>query len=85
LVTGEAVGTLVGTEPEGTGEVGEEAEGTGEPDESSTDGITLATPFDWDGVGDSPEVASRAPAAMIRTTHATPRMADRLRQLESFT
>jgi hypothetical protein len=45
---------------------------------------TAAVP-DGDGVGDSPDVASRAPAAMIRITHATPRMADRLRQLVSFT
>jgi hypothetical protein len=39
-----------------------------------------------DGFGEaSPPVASKAPAAMISTTHATPRTADRLRQLESFT
>jgi hypothetical protein len=52
------------------------------------DGATLpmaVSERDADGAGDSPEVASRAPAAMMSTTHATPRMADSLRQVVSFT
>ena len=85
LATGVPVGVAVGP-----ADAVAEAEGAGEPEESDgaeLDGMTLATePTGWDGVGDdSPEVASSAPAAIISTTHATPSMADRLRQLESFT
>jgi hypothetical protein len=69
----------------------EEAEGALEPAvelaELVPDGVALPTAevSNGDGAGDSPDVASRAPAAMIRITHASPRMADRLRQLVSFT
>jgi hypothetical protein len=84
VAVGPPVGTTVGLE-ETDGVVG-----VGEADESTigpeSDGITLATELpERDGDADSPDVASSAPAAMIRTTHATPRMADRLRQLVSFT
>jgi hypothetical protein len=88
LATGVPVGAATGradavAEGDGAGEP-EEPE---DPIEAELDGMSPATePVGWDGVGeDSPEVASSAPAAIISTTHATPNMADRLRQLESFT
>jgi hypothetical protein len=63
-----------------------EAVGPGEPAEAISDGSSLgAEESNGDGAGDPPDVASRAPAAMMSTTHAMPRMADRLRQLVSFT
>jgi len=51
------------------------------------EGLPTMAVSDGPGVGgaDSPVVASRAPAAMIRITHATPRTAESVRQLESFT
>jgi hypothetical protein len=91
-----AIGALAAGVPVGAGvgmeEGPVEAEGAGEPEdpegaeEADPDGITLATePAAWDGAGDSPEVASNAPAAIISTTQATPSMADRFRQVVSFT
>ena len=84
-----AFGGSVGVGPfEGIGEVPVDGVGAGEPEgpESVPDGFALISELgDCDDVGDSPEVASRAPAAMINTTHATPSAADSLRQLVSFT
>jgi hypothetical protein len=63
-----------------------EAEGPDESEAALPDGLALVCPIsDELGVGEPPLVASRAPAAMMRITQATPRIADRLRQLESFT
>jgi hypothetical protein len=78
-----AVGFGVG---EGTEEALGEAEGPDDPEETLPDGTALVCDVsDELGAGDPLLVASRAPAAMISITHATPRIADRLRQLVSFT
>jgi hypothetical protein len=75
---------------EGTEALAEEAlAGAEGPDDSVATlpgGVALVCPTsDEFGAGEPPLVASRAPAAMMRITQATPRIADRLRQLESFT
>jgi hypothetical protein len=63
-----------------------EAEGPDDSEESLPEGTALVCPIsDELGAGDPLLVASRAPAAMMRITQATPRIADRLRQLVSFT
>jgi hypothetical protein len=62
------------------------AEGSDDSEAPLPDGAALVCPIsDELGAGEPPLVASRAPAAMMRITQATPRIADRLRQLESFT
>jgi hypothetical protein len=74
----EAVGVGTGVSAGGFESVGEIPDGEGLPTLAASDGPGV-------GGADSPVVASRAPAAMIRITHATPRTAESVRQLESFT
>jgi hypothetical protein len=81
-----AVGVGVAEGTEGTEEALAGAEGPDDSVATLPGGVALVCPTsDELGAGEPPLVASRAPAAMMRITQATPRIADRLRQLESFT